>query len=137
MNKWTEVFAAMLDLIEFELVKYEDGYGLIDLQGANLGGIEGDRFQTAAEIIDRLDVYIRDYYLDDLDEELIEYFKAPEWVQLKKGTPKAWVTFRKMYEGYEPARKFIEDHKHEIDVMDLIVNHLEEVKLDEITVSQD
>lgn len=48
-------FAEMLDTMEFSLVKYEDGsFGLHDYTGANLGNIEGDRFDNATEIIDRL-----------------------------------------------------------------------------------
>lgn len=47
---------------------------LIDLQGANLGNIEQDRFaigdDTVAQIIDRMDVYIHDSVIVEFEEAL-------------------------------------------------------------------
>lgn len=136
MNKATEVFNTFLDVIEFELVKYEDGYGLVDLQGANLGDIEEDRFQTAAEIIERLSVYIEDYYLDDLDEEFcntVEAYGFEVTENMKHSTPEEWCDFAKFPHSCKGVEKFIADHRHEFDVLDMIVNHADEVHLDELT----
>ena len=60
-NRWEELFDELLDLIEFRLIKYPDGWGLVDRQGANLGDIESDRFDSSVTLIDRLEVYVRDY----------------------------------------------------------------------------
>lgn len=128
----TEIFKCFLDVIEFELVFHgEEGWGLIDLQGANLGDIESDRFQTAAQIIDRLDAYINDYYLSDLEEEMLAIKQTFE-CEIPK-TAEEWVEYAKNSTKNAEAEKFVADHKHEFDVLDMIVNHADEVKLDEIT----
>lgn len=70
------LFNEMLDLIEFQLVRYSDGqWGLKDLQLANLGDIESDRFVNLTQIIDRLDVYIIDYF----EEPIVEYFEIDDY----------------------------------------------------------
>ena len=73
-NIWEDIFESFLDLKEFTLVHYENGkisennedvdghWGLIDRQGGNLGNIEGDVFNNAEEILDRMSIYINDYY---------------------------------------------------------------------------
>ena len=60
-NKYEKLFCSFLDLTEFSLIKYKDGFGLEDRQGANLGDIEGDRFETAEQIFERMSIYIDDY----------------------------------------------------------------------------
>ena len=138
MNKWTEVFKGMLDLMEMQLVQYDVGYGLIDLQGVNLGDIESDLFTTAEDIVSRLDIYVNDYYLVDLDEEYDEALKdvglIPECVR-KRSTPEGWCEFEEFARrstGLGNARLFVENHAHQFEVMDLIANHLDEVDLHEI-----
>ena len=81
-NKYEKLFDEFLELTEFKLVRhqndydeYTDEYGhwnLIDNQGANLGNIEGDRFKSAAEILDRMDIYIHDYIIEDIQDCLDE-----------------------------------------------------------------
>ena len=53
-NTWEILFDQFLNTIEFRLVKYPDGWGLVDKQGANLGEIESDRFDGAAMILDQI-----------------------------------------------------------------------------------
>lgn len=102
-NKWTKVFINLLETLEFELVRDDDGtYYLEDLEGVNLGDIRSDRFDTASEIIDRLDHYITDFYLDD--DEWGSY-ESPE--QALKECPE------------HPCRELFEMmayHQHEIDL---------------------
>ena len=63
---YNELFLEFLELTEFYLSKQDDGtYSLVDMQHANLGDIEGDRFTSAEAIADRMDTYIHDYLLDD------------------------------------------------------------------------
>ena len=58
---------------------------------------------------------------------------------MKHSTPEEWCDFAKIphslkaIETLKTIEKFIADHKHEFDVMDMIVNHAGEVNLDEIT----
>jgi len=44
-------------------------YGLIDLQGAYLGGIGADRFKSVKEIVDRLDTYYLDYLVENIEDD--------------------------------------------------------------------
>lgn len=104
------IFDDFLDLIEFDLVKV-DGAGkrhwaLRDRQGANLGGIESDRFATAREIVDRCYVYVKDYILDD--EEWGEFDSLDD---LLAKAPN------------HPLRSMV----------DVLVNHIDEVDLERCT----
>lgn len=132
MGKYDAVCRAFLDLIEMELVRYEDGFGVIDLQGANLGDIQSDRFQNASELIDRLDIYINDYYITDLEEEYTEYFDTPDG-ESPYHTAEDWCEMFKLiaFKG-SAAEKFITAHLHEFQVLDMILNHADEVSLDNV-----
>lgn len=46
-NRYETLFEEFMDLTEFTLIKYKDGWGLHDRQGGNLGDIESDRFENA------------------------------------------------------------------------------------------
>lgn len=69
---WAKIFEDALDTMEFTLVKYPDGWGLLDRQGGNLGDIEANRFENADQIIDRLDAYWNDYYFESIEENVDE-----------------------------------------------------------------
>ena len=132
MEDYTTVFKEFLDLIEMELVRYEDGFGVIDLQGANLGDIESDRFQNASDLIDRLDLYINDYYITDLEEEYTEYFDTPDG-ESPYHTAEEWCEMFKLAAfKTSAAAQFISEHLHEFQLLDLILNHAHEVNLDDV-----
>lgn len=67
-----------LNYFDFDYCLYDNGkeknIGLIDLQKANLGDIEGDRYEASEDgvksIIDRLDIYYEDYIFNGLEETL-------------------------------------------------------------------
>lgn len=71
-NEYEKLFENFLDLTEFTLIKHKDGWGLYDRQGANLGNISDDRFENAAEIFDRMDIYINDYFFNDIEVNILE-----------------------------------------------------------------
>ena len=79
-NKWEKLFDEFLDLTEFRLIKHKGNdvecdpwiWSIVDLQGANLGNIEGDRFSDAQGILDRMDIYINDYFIQDIEDLLEE-----------------------------------------------------------------
>lgn len=60
-----------LGFFDFKLEKYEDGYGVVDLQGANLGDIESQRFDHLSDIVERFydSIYISDYIDEPLRED--------------------------------------------------------------------
>lgn len=122
-NTYEKLFDEFLDLTEFSLLKHRTesddadvGAGLFSLedhQCANLGDIESERFETAAQILDRMDVYIQDYLIvdieDALDEKSIEI--DCDW------------------EEYGQYRDLIPDYKFDFDLLDMILNHPDEIDL--------
>jgi len=111
---YTELFDSFLDLTEMSLVKYPDGWGLYDRQGGNLGNIQNDRFHNATEILERMDSYIKDYIVEDLEDALEnEDAKWEDWAEL-----------------VEVAKILAHpDYDHDIDILDMICNHASEVDL--------
>ena len=64
-----------VDSMDFEIrVEYnpdeeKNMLRLHDLQGANLGGIEEEWFADFEEVVDRMGVYIDDYFIRPVEEE--------------------------------------------------------------------
>ena len=116
-NRWEELFDEFLDLIEFRLAKYPDGWGLVDRQGADLGDIESDRFDSAVPLIDRLEVYIQDYIVSDIAEDA-ECCDYKTWTELLEFVRKNMV------------EEDLERYHFELEVLDMICNHPAEVNLD-------
>ena len=113
-NTYEELFDAFLNITEFRLLKHNDGtFSLEDRQSSNFGDIEYDRFETASEVLDRMDVYIQDYLAagieDALDEESI--------------------TIDCDWKEYGKYRDFLPDYGFDFDLLDMIVNHSNEVNL--------
>ena len=113
-NTYEELFDAFLNITEFRLLKHNDGtFSLEDRQSAYFGDIEDDRFETASEVLDRMDVYIQDYLAagieDALDEESI--------------------TIDCDWKEYGKYRDFLPDYGFDFDLLDMIVNHSNEVDL--------
>ena len=132
-NKYEKLFDEFLDFTEFILVrhqndynKYTDEYGhwsLIDSQGANLGDIESDRFKNARDILDRMDIYIHNYIIEDLEDCLDEagydyYTVNYQWL-------------------IEYCRDKLPKNQWELDVLDMICNHFDEISLENCTYEED
>lgn len=142
-NVWEHIFEDMLSMLDFDLVRYGRGYyGLSDRQGANLGGIEQCVFQTAEQIIDRLDVYIHDSIIEDLDRELDDYhIQCPSNEVLLKGNKRLeymdcdyfLLLLNWLEENSEEGKEFVENHRYEYDCLELITKHFEEVDLQNIS----
>lgn len=114
---YNKVFEEMLDVMEFELVKYDDGFGVIDLQGGNLGDIESDRFENAGQIMDRLDIYLEDYYFTDLDEAWEHEGYGEDSANVKPCSAEDWVGFMNEHKDFK------KEYRHEYDVMNMIAYH--------------
>lgn len=126
INKWENLFDEFLDLIEFKLVKYPNNYnkdsdeygywGLIDIQGGNIGNIEGDRFNNAKEIFDRMYIYIDDYIINSIIEHAQE-LNIP-------------ISFEDSSEQILKYRnEFPKDNQWDLDILDMICNHSENINL--------
>lgn len=115
-NKWEKLFDEFLDLTEFTLIKHQNDWSLIDNQGGNLGNIEGDRFTSAMQILDRMDSYIEDYITEPLEQELFNKgIETEETDSLKE------VLF---------FREKMPDNQWDFNVLDMICNHFEEINLE-------
>lgn len=115
-NKYEELFDSFLSIIDFRLVKYLDDFGLIDLQGVNLGEIESDRFKTAGDIFDRMDIYIKDYFITDINELLDE-----------KDIEATWDNTCELY--LKHAKPLLPEYNFDFDILDMICYHADEIDL--------
>ena len=114
-NTYEKLFNEFLDLTEFRLLKHKDGtFSLEDRQCANLGDIEDDRFASASEILDRMDIYIQDYIVEALSDILDE-----TGISLEEDT----------WEGLLECRDKVPEADWDFDVLDMIVNHSDKVDL--------
>lgn len=115
-NGWECLFDQFLETIDFRLVKYPNGWGLMDKQGADLGNIESDRFDGAAMILDRLEIYIEDCFVDDIRKTMGEG-ASEDWPQLLQAARTAM------------TQKELEYHSYDLDVLDMVCNHPQEIDL--------
>ena len=114
-NKWEKLFDEFLDLTEFTLVRHQNDWSLIDNQGGNIGDIEGDRFTSTYQILDRMDIYIDDYIAKPLEEELIEMGVDEELYS---------------FDDFLLCRKMLPDNQWDFDVLEMICHHFEEINLE-------
>lgn len=120
-DKYTKLFDNFLDLVEFAVEKDGDEYKLVDLQGANLGDIESDRFETASQIFDRMGIYIEDYYIRAIEDVLEE-----------KGIEVEFNTWEDIVDWYKDHKYEVPDIEGDVAVLDMIVNHADEVDLSKV-----
>lgn len=123
-NAYEKLFDEFLNLTEFGLLKHRTesddpdvGVGLFSLedhQYANLGDIESERFETAAQILDRMDVYIQDYIVESLSDVLDE-----AGINLEEDT----------WEGLLEYRDKVPEAEWDFDVLDMIINHPDKIDL--------
>ena len=125
-NKWEKLFDEFLDLTEFTLVKHKNDWSLIDNQGGNLGNIEGDRFTSAGQIFDRMDSYIEDYIITDIEE-------LAEENNIDLSNWDSWIWEYLLF----CRDKFPQDCQYEFDLLDMICNHFEEIDLESCTYEEE
>ena len=131
-NKWEKLFDEFLDLTEFTLIKHKPNdyeydparWSLRDEQGGNLGDIESDRFINAEGILDRMDIYINDYIITDIEELAEENnIDLSDW-----GSWDELLSYRD---------KFPEDCWYEFNLLNMICNHFEEINLENCTYEEE
>lgn len=130
MRNYTELFEEFLDLTEFTLVRHQNDWSLVDRQGANLGDIESDRFDNATQILNRMEIYINDYILRALEDELDMYKVDFNGYELPWGA-ETWLALRDNKKFYLKNLDFFKDHTWEFDVLDMIAFHSDEIDLKE------
>lgn len=126
-NYWERIFDEWLDLTEFTLVKYKSNdyeydparWGLVDKQGGDLGDIESDRFVSAMQILDRMDIYVEDYIIDPIEE-----VADTEDINISGWDNYGWDDLLSYRD------EFPEDYQWDFDVLDMMCNHFEEINLE-------
>ena len=128
-NKWEQLFDEWLDLSDFTLIKHKNNYNrltdeyghwsLIDNQGGNIGNIEGDRFENAAAILDRMEIYLEDYIATPLEEELV-----------RRG-----VNSEELYSFEEVLvyRSKLPDNQWDFDILEMVCYHADDIDLNNCT----
>lgn len=94
-----------LSYFDFDYCIYDNGktkkIGIIDYQGANLGDIDTERFSLDEKgvlaILDRLDIYYKDYIFDNLENVLNDEHDIDtsdmEWVDIYKKVQELGLTY--------------------------------------------
>ena len=126
-NKYEKLFDEFLDLTEFTLVKHQNDWSLIDNQDGNIGDIEGYRFESAMQIFDRMDIYIEDYIVESIVEELNS--KGIDDAERVR----AWCDWTDILE----YKDCLPNSKWDFDVLDMICNHFEEINLENCTYEEE
>ena len=72
---------AFLSYFDFDYRMYDNStFSLVDLQGANLGNIESERFSMDTkgimDCIERMDIYVMDYVLRPVEEQMNMSFNS-------------------------------------------------------------
>lgn len=117
MSKYEELFNEVLDIIDFELIKYKNGWGLIDKQLADLGDIESERFDNVVKLVDRLEMYIEDYFVEEIRIE-VEELAEMTWKEIIDTAPN------------ELNQQQSEAYKFNLLVLDMIFNHKDEIEFE-------
>lgn len=131
LSHYDDLFEQWLIITEFDLIKNDDGtYSLHDEQGANLGDIESDTFTSAEDILERMDIYVSDYLLDDLEEEADSY--DVDFGDKEASTCEEWYNLMKDPDFIKKNKQFVDDHDGDIDFLDLIVNGADKVDLNKV-----
>ena len=117
MSKYEELFNEVLDIIDFELIKYKNGWGLIDKQLADLGDIESERFDNVVKLEDRLEMYIEDYFVEEIRIE-VEELAEMTWKEIIDTAPN------------ELNQQQSEAYKFNLLVLDMICNHKDEIEFE-------
>lgn len=125
LNKWEELFASFLDLIEFKLKKGKDSeskdcYHLIDLTGANLRDIRSEEFYSASEILDRVEIYEEDYIIDDL-KHILDNRKIP----YDKNDFDYWPNLLKYRDDLPGCDNFF-------DFIDMMCDHFDDIDINKV-----
>lgn len=130
-NRYETLFEEFMDLTEFTLIKHKDGWGVYDRQGANLGDIESDRFESAGDIFDRMDAYIEDYFFRDLEDEL-EAYEVDMGDRDIPWSAEEWLSLRHELYNKDENHKYFDEHNWDFEVLNMITNHTHEINLENV-----
>ena len=117
-------FEQLIESVEFRVIQQDNGrYRLEDMQGANLGDIEQEEFNSKAAVIDRMEVYWHDYYASILEEDL-EIYNYKDYGDLCEQAKEKMKTLQLDYDS-------LRDYICVIEALELIANPPKEWFTDE------
>lgn len=127
-NHYEELFSQMLNQMDVALIKYGKNAYTMECDEYVLD-FDGEVFQNIDQIFSRLEDFIDEMFRGDLNREARDYnmidFQGNTWDEIL-------ASVARYREGTVEERKFIEDHKWEIEVLDMLVNHLDEVDINNV-----
>ena len=121
-------FSDFVSSMNFTVVKVGEKYALRD--ETNYGDIHSDTFDDASAMTDRLDIYINDFYITDIAEQM-EAAGLGDIVLLDEMT-----SLERIYKAIKAAssdermKEFFNNHLSDMRVIDLCINKIENVDLD-------
>lgn len=120
-------FADFVVSMDFEVVKVGSEFSLRD--DANFGDIHSDTFNNAAAMADRLDIYINDYYIEDIAGQMKEA-GLDDIVNIDEMT-----SLESIYNAInansadDRMKKFFNDNLSDMRKIDLVINKVDAVDL--------
>lgn len=116
-NQYEFLFDRLMTLVNFDLVKYSDGWGIEDRDACV--GDSNQRYHNATQIVDRLEIYVDDELIGSVREILEHEFDivVPEHIDRRRLLRAA-------------KEKLNYDYGFLVDMFDMIVNHTHEINLE-------
>lgn len=127
-NHYEELFSQMLNQMDVALIKYgKNAYALES--DAYIVDFNGEIFQNTDQIFGRLEDFIDEMFRDDLKREARDYgmtdFQGRTWDEILESVARYRC-------GTTKERQFVQDHEWEIEILDMLVNHLDEVDINNV-----
>ena len=125
---YIDLFKELMELYEFRVYKAinENGDEILkvrDLQNGNIGDIESDEFNDCCDILERMEIYHKDYIIDDLATCLSYYGDIID---------DEWATWQDLYNITSNHIEELAECEFDIRVLELILNpqYLENIKIE-------
>lgn len=137
-KNYNELFVQLLNTIHFNLeyCEEEKGYHIYDTELCKYRDIDGIRVvaHSASEVVNVLTTFVEDSFINDLQNELQSYGLVTEQEELPETLYDLYVQIT-LFANEEldgNGAKFWDAHKKVIEMVELILYHIDEVNLDKI-----
>lgn len=131
-NHYVELFNQMLNQMDMSLIKHGKNAYHVESVFYILSD-ENEIIQTTQELFDRLELFIDESFAGDLEREAIDYglldYPSHPWdAALEK--------IEQYRNGTTKEREFVKNHEWEIEVLDMLCHHLDEVNINNLKSQQ-
>lgn len=127
-NRYEELFSQMLNQMNISLIKYGKNAYTMETE-EYIMDFSGEVFQNVDEVFGRLEEFIDDMFRGDLNREAADYglidFQGTTWDEILESVARYRC-------GTTKERQFVQDHEWEIEVLDMLVNHLDDVDINNL-----